>query len=103
MDGSRSRIFSLCERRDYETRNLSAQTRRGLVARGRLIWKTSRSLTRRAIARTPLHRGEGRVRANGKFHLVMRWPDTWAQLGNKVARRNPKFLPHRFDCVPNDS
>src|SRR5438067_132553 len=39
----------------------------------------------------------------GKINFVMRWPDTWAQLGNEVARLNSKFLPHRFDRASNDS
>ena len=39
----------------------------------------------------------------GKINFVMRWPDTRAQLHNKITRLNSKTLPHRFDRAPNDS
>ena len=40
---------------------------------------------------------------SGEINFVMGWPDTGAQLHNKIARFDPKLLPHRFDRAPNDS
>ena len=40
---------------------------------------------------------------SGEIDLVMRRPNAGAQLHNKIARFNPKLLPHRFDRAPNDS